>query len=108
MLITNLQGQINVHITAMDKDYTDGADDLLDKLSHTFYVTPGSSSSAIMTGTRPITDKSQFTLKVSVTCESTWSGNDCNTGAVTLFKVFNKFTTSSLYHFLYVEIYEKD
>ena len=80
MLLTHLQGQVNVHITAMDKDYSDGADDLLDKISHTFYVTPGSSSTAVMTGSRPITDKSQFTMKVSVVCDSKWTGTDCNTG----------------------------
>lgn len=65
----------------MDKDYTDGNDDLLDKLSYTFSITPGSSSTVKITGTRPISDnKSEFTLKVSVICESTWTGTDCNTG----------------------------
>ena len=66
----------------MDKDYTDGQDDLLDKISTTFSVTTGASSIKIATGSRPISDKSIFTMKVSVVCDSTWSGTDCNTGTV--------------------------
>ena len=66
----------------MDKDYTDGTDDLLDKLSHTFYVTPGSSTTVSMTGIRPVADKSQFTMKISVVCDSGWTGFYCSTGTV--------------------------
>ena len=65
----------------MDKDYSDGVDDLLDKLIYTFYLSPGTSKTITINGTRPIADnKSQFTLTVSVTCFTNWTGTNCSIG----------------------------
>ena len=68
----------------MDKDFTDGADDLLDKISTTLYQTPGAKSTYRIAGLRPIAEKSYLSFKAEVKCCSSWGGANCDQGKITL------------------------
>ena len=67
-------------MTAMDRDYSSGSDYLVDRFTQRFDVAPGGDTTNTMLGDRVAAEKTQFSIKVSVECESTWTGIDCNTG----------------------------
>ena len=67
-------------MTAMDRDYSDGSNYLVDRFTRRFDVSPGAATTNTISGDRVFAVKTQLSMTVSVECESTWTGVDCNIG----------------------------
>ena len=64
----------------MDRDFSHNHDYLVDRFTRRFDVAPGTATTNVLLGDKVAAIKAQFVIKISIECENTWTGIDCNTG----------------------------